>query len=48
MTAITLMLVSEKLVCGNHTLWRAQVLAVLRGTQLVGYLDEKNKAPIED
>jgi hypothetical protein len=29
MMAINLMLVSEKLVCGNHILWHAQVLVVL-------------------
>jgi hypothetical protein len=46
-TAITLMSVSEKLTCSNHTLWRVQVLAVLRGVQLAGFLDGTNKAPAE-
>jgi glutathionylspermidine synthase len=31
MTIINLMLVFEKLVRGNHTLWKAQILDVLRG-----------------
>jgi hypothetical protein len=46
-TIIILMPVSEKLMHSNHTLWRAQVLTVLRGTQIVGYLDETSKAPAE-
>jgi hypothetical protein len=44
MVVITLMPVSEKLMRNNHTLWRVQVLAVHRGTQLVGFLDGTNKA----
>jgi hypothetical protein len=28
----------------NHTLWHAQVLAVLHGAQLAGFLDGTNKA----
>jgi hypothetical protein len=47
MVAINLMPVSEKLTKSNHTLWRAQVLAVLRGAQLVGFLDGTNKSPTE-
>jgi hypothetical protein len=46
-TATTLMPVSEKLVRTNHTLWKAQVLVVLRGAQLVGFLDESTCAPEE-
>jgi hypothetical protein len=38
MTAINLMPISEKLVCANHTLWKAQILAC-------GFLDGTNKAP---
>jgi hypothetical protein len=44
---INLMLISEKLVRGNHTLWKAHVLAVLQGAQLVGFLDGANSAPAE-
>jgi hypothetical protein len=47
MTTINLMPVGEKLSHGNHVLWKAQVLAVLRGAQLVGFLDGTNKAPAE-
>jgi hypothetical protein len=47
MTTINLMLVSEKLVRGNHTLWKAQVLAVLRGAQLAGFLDGTKPAPAD-
>jgi hypothetical protein len=47
MVAATLMPVLEKLTRNNHTLWRAQVLMVLRGTQLAEFLDGTNKAPIE-
>jgi hypothetical protein len=47
MVAITLMPVSEKLKRNNHTLWRAQVLAVLWGAQLAGFLDGTSKAPAE-
>jgi hypothetical protein len=47
MVAATLMPVLEKLTRNNHTLWRAQVLTVLRGTQLAEFLDGTNKAPIE-
>jgi hypothetical protein len=47
MMAATLMPVSEKLTRNNHVLWRAQVLAVLRGAQLAGFLDGTTKAPVE-
>jgi hypothetical protein len=30
---------TEKLTRSNYPLWRAQVLAVLRGVQMAGYLD---------
>jgi hypothetical protein len=46
-TTINLIPVSEKLVRSNHTLWKAQVLAALRGAQLVGFLDGTNTAPAE-
>jgi hypothetical protein len=46
-TTINLMPVSEKLLCSNHTLWKAQVLTALRGAQLVGFLDGTNTAPTE-
>jgi hypothetical protein len=44
---INLMPVSEKLVHRNHTLWKAQVLAVLRGAQLARFLDDTNKEPAQ-
>jgi hypothetical protein len=47
MMAATLMSVSEKLMRNNHVLWRAQVLAVLRGAQLTRFLDGTTKAPTE-
>jgi hypothetical protein len=47
MTTINLMPVSEKLVRGNHTLWKMQVLGVLRGAQLAGFLDNTNKEPTQ-
>jgi hypothetical protein len=45
MTAINLMPISEKLVCGNHTQWKAQILVILRGAQLADFLNGTNKAP---
>jgi hypothetical protein len=45
--AINLMHVGEKLSQGNDVLWKAQVLAVLRGAQLAEFLDGTNKAPTE-
>jgi hypothetical protein len=39
--------VGEKLSRGNHVLWKAQVLAVLRGAQLIEFLDGTNKALAE-
>jgi glutathionylspermidine synthase len=47
MVAATLMPVSGKLMKNNHVLWRAQVLAVLRGAQFAGFLDGTTKAPAE-
>jgi hypothetical protein len=44
---MNLMSVSEKLTRTNHTLWRTQVLAVLHGSQLAGFLDGTNKPPAE-
>jgi hypothetical protein len=39
------MLVSEKLVRTNHSLWRAQVLAILQGAQLDSFLEDTTKSP---
>ena len=47
MMAATLMSVSKKLTRNNHILWRAQVLVVLRGAQLAGFLDGTTNAPAE-
>jgi hypothetical protein len=44
---INLMPISEKLVCGNHTLWKAQVLSVLWGAQLAEFLDDTNNEPAQ-
>jgi hypothetical protein len=46
-TAIPLMPVSEKLVRDNHTVWKAQVVAALRGAQLYGFLDGTSIKPAE-
>jgi hypothetical protein len=43
-TTITLIPVSEKLVHTDHTLWRAQVLAVLRSAQLDSFLEGTAKS----
>jgi hypothetical protein len=37
--------VSKKLARGNHTVWKAQVVAALRGVQLYGFLDGTSIAP---
>jgi hypothetical protein len=47
MTTIDLMPVFKKLVRVKHTLWKAHVLAVLRGAQLAGIFDGTNLAPTE-
>jgi hypothetical protein len=47
MTTINLMPISEKLVCSNYVIWKAQVLAVLRSAQLAGFLDGSSKAPVD-
>jgi hypothetical protein len=47
LAAINLMSVSEKLVRDNHILWKAQVLTVLRGAQLTGFIEGTNPAPPE-
>jgi hypothetical protein len=47
MVTINLMPISKKLKRNNHTLWHAQVLAVLRGALLTGFLDGTNKPPTE-
>jgi hypothetical protein len=47
MTTIALMPISEKLHRSNHMVSKAKVLAVLRGAQLVGFLDGTNKVPTE-
>jgi hypothetical protein len=46
-TAITLMPISEKLARGNFVVWKAQVIAILRGAQLTEFLDGSNPAPEE-
>jgi hypothetical protein len=38
----------EKLSKNNHTMWRAQVLATLRGVRLEGFITGKKKAPPEE
>jgi hypothetical protein len=43
-TTITLIPVSEKLVHTDHTLWRAQVIAVLRSAQLDSFLEGTAKS----
>jgi glutathionylspermidine synthase len=47
MMTINLMPVGEKLSRGNHVLWKAQVLTVLRGVQLAGFLDGTNNTTAE-
>lgn len=37
--------VTEKLTKTNHVLWKAQVLATLRGTQMACFLDTTTEAP---
>jgi hypothetical protein len=46
-STIALMHVSVKLVRTNYMVWKAQVLVVLRGAQLTGFLDGFVKAPTE-
>lgn len=43
--AILGQVVTEKLTKTNFVLWKAQVLAMLRGAQLVGFLDDSIKPP---
>jgi hypothetical protein len=45
-TVIPLMPVSEKLARGNHTIWKAQVVATLRGAQLYDFLDGTSIKPV--
>jgi hypothetical protein len=45
MLPITPQPVSEKLMKLNHPTWRAQVLAVIRGARLEGFLTGKTEAP---
>jgi hypothetical protein len=37
--------VSEKLAKNNHSLWKAQVRAAVRGARFLGFLTSDNKAP---
>jgi hypothetical protein len=37
--------VSKKLSKNNHSLWKAQVCATVRGARLQGFLSSKSKAP---
>jgi hypothetical protein len=46
-TAIPLMPVSEKLARGNHTVWKAQVVAAPRGAQLYDFLNGTSIKPAE-
>jgi hypothetical protein len=39
--------ISEKLSKNNYLLWKAQVLPVVRGARLEGYLTGASKAPTE-
>ena len=39
--------ISEKLSKANHAMWKAQILAAVRGSRLVGYLTGANAAPPE-
>jgi hypothetical protein len=43
---LTSQVISEKLNKDNHVLWKMQVLAVIRGVGLEGYLTEKSSAPV--
>jgi hypothetical protein len=46
--AVVLQPTVEKLSKNNQTVWRAQVLATLRGTHLEGFSTRKKKAPSEE
>jgi hypothetical protein len=46
-TVIPLMPVSEKLARGNHTVWKAQVVAALRGAQLYDFLEGTSIKSVE-
>jgi hypothetical protein len=46
--AVVLQPITEKLSKNNHTVWRAQVLATLRGARLEGFIMGKKKAPAEE
>lgn len=37
--------VTIKLTCGNHLLWKAQIIPYLRSQQLLGYADGSIEAP---
>ena len=41
-------LVSEKLGKNNHTLWKAQISATVRGARLQGHLTGASKKPAEE
>jgi hypothetical protein len=40
--------VTEKLGKTNHTIWKAQILAVVRGARLVGHLTGATPAPTKE
>jgi histone deacetylase 1/2 len=40
--------ITEKLLRTNHALWRAQVLAAVRGARMEGYLTGKAVAPVQE
>lgn len=37
--------ISEKLSKSNHAIWRAQILATVRGSRLIGQLNGETRAP---
>jgi hypothetical protein len=48
MPTVVLQPTAEKLARSNHTTWRAQVLATLRGARLEGFITGKKQAPAEE
>jgi hypothetical protein len=45
---VVLQPMADKLSKSNHTVWRAQVLATLRGAHLEGFVTGKKKAPVKE
>jgi hypothetical protein len=48
LTTVVLQPMSEKLARSNHTTWKAQLLATLRGARLEGFVTGNNKSPTSD